>query len=87
MLLELQSKLYQFEYGKGKIQFESKEKMILKLTDENEYLKNQILDKEELSNLLSQENERNIEKIKNETDKKLALKDKIIEENERKISE
>ena len=92
LLLELQSKLDQFEYEQGNLLLESRQELIEKLNDENEHLKKQISDKEELNRHLSEiiaDNERKINELENEitaTKDELAIKDKAILENENELS-
>ena len=78
LLLELQSKLDQFEYEQGNLLLESRQELIEKLNDENEHLKKQISDKEELNRHLSEiiaDNERKINELENEI---TATKDEVF---------
>lgn len=84
LLLEFQSKLDQYEYKQNNLLLKTKEKLISKLNDENEYLKKQISDKEYLNRLIS---EKKIKELEDESRKKLTKKDNTIEESEIKISE
>lgn len=49
LLLELQSKLEQHDYEQSKLLFESKEKLIEQISEENENLKKNVSDKEEIN--------------------------------------
>lgn len=84
LLLEFRSKLDQYEYEQNNLLLETKEKLISKLNEENEYLKEQISDKEYINRLIS---EKKIKELEDESRKELTKKDNTIEESEIRISE
>lgn len=82
LLLELQSKLEQYDYEQSKLLFESKEKLIEQISEENEYLKRNVSDKEEINRTLSEKYDDANKIIADNKNKINELNKKISEQND-----
>jgi len=82
LLLELQSKLEQYDYEQSKLLFESKEKLIEQISEENEYLKRNVSDKEEINQTLSEKYDDANKIIADNKNKINELNKKISEQND-----